>query len=292
MVRYRNVRAGIPKMRKRTAFRVRGAAGPNPQAFMRAVFVVATALVALAPPAEAVAEKSKTAKPAQVGYGDCMAVAKTDGKKGEALARGWLRATGGAAARHCLGTALMELRHYGDAALEFDLVARDMKSAPTADRVAVLTDAGHAWTAAGQAVRAIQSYTAALALDPKNADLMVDRAIARAVAEQFAPAADDLTRALALTPGRAEALLMRATAKRHLGENERALADLEQVLVLEPDNSQALLERGIVHQMMGADEAAREDWSRVVARDPNSAAAQMARRYLGDDTAAPSTPRK
>lgn len=90
--------------------------------------------------------------------------------------------------------------------------------------------------------QAIQHYSTAIQLDPKNPIYFSNRAMAYLKLGAYQQAEHDCSRALELDPCLVKALLRRGAARVALAEFVEAKADFERVLVLEPQNKQARVE--------------------------------------------------
>ena len=189
---------------------------------------------------------SAKAATAEQEYSACLAVARTNPDVAGDTARAWQQRGGGAPARHCEAYALFALGRFADAAALFQSLATELSAATPGLQRDALIQAGQAWLLAGDAPRAIKAASAALAIAPDDADLLTDRAIARASAGQYWEAIDDLNRALELTPDRADILAFRASAYRHVGSLELAAEDAVRAIEINPLHVEALLELGMV----------------------------------------------
>ena len=203
------------------------------------------------------------------------------------FAAGWT--DGGDGAAHCAALAEVAL---GNVQMGADHLASlaAASHAPAAARAAVYEQAAGAWLMAGQAQQAFDAGTAALALTPDDADLLVDRAVAAAALNRFDAALTDLTHALEIDPNRAEVLVLRAAAWRHLGQLGLAEEDVDRAIAIDPDNAEAMLERGILRQRHDDPAGAREDWERAIVLAPNSATADLAEQNLALLEAGPANP--
>ncbi|MFN0042535.1 MAG: tetratricopeptide repeat protein [Alphaproteobacteria bacterium] len=144
----------------------------------------------------------------------------------------------------------------------------------------LLARAGRAWLLAGQAARADDTQTRALATLPGDTALYIDRSFARRILGKSWDALDDLHRALDLDPGNAEALVFRAELYRALGQRDLALDDLERALAVNPSHPEALYRRGEIRKLAGDWVGARADWVHLIARAPQSPAAGNAQTAL------------
>jgi tetratricopeptide (TPR) repeat protein len=206
-----------------------------------------------------------------------MKLAKQNPGAAEKLAQSWHERGGAHPADHCAAVALVGLKQYKEAATRLEALAQAMTTAPPELRAGVLDQAGQAWGLAGDPVRAYAAAGAAVALLPKDPDLLTDRAEAAASAGYFDKAIDDLDHVLRMNPTRVEALIYRASANRALDRLDPALADVEKALVQVPDSVPALLERGNIRRLKGDAEGARQDWERVGQLAPGSQADMAAK---------------
>jgi tetratricopeptide (TPR) repeat protein len=134
-------------------------------------------------------------------YEQCLAMLPNDPRGAANFAESW--SDGGDGAAHCAALAEVAL---GNVQMGADHLARlaAASQAPAAARAAVYEQAAQAWLMAGRAAQAFDAGTAALALAPDDADLLVDRAVAAAALNRFNEALTDLTHALEIDPNRAE----------------------------------------------------------------------------------------
>jgi tetratricopeptide (TPR) repeat protein len=196
-------------------------------------------------------------------YEYCMKLAKVDAAAAQRLAREWGARGGAHPAEHCAAVALIEMGKYREGAGRLEALAGAMTSAPASLRADVLDQAGQAYLLAGDAARAYAAAGAALALQPADPELRIDRAEAAAAAGYFDRAVADLDIVLKADPQRVDALIYRASAYRALDRLNPALADIDAALARAPDSAPALLERGNIRRLMGDVDGARRDWQRV-----------------------------
>jgi tetratricopeptide (TPR) repeat protein len=242
--------------------------------------ILAAVLLALAPlvPGDARAQADDPELAAQ--YQACMDLAETNPDEALEQAETWVDLGGSDPARHCAAVALMRLGHYEAAGQELETLAASLEPAFAFLQIPVLIQAAQAWLAAGKVDRAYAVQTTALARQPNDIELLVDRAMTAASVGNFAAAIDDLNRALSHAPNRADILVLRASAHRFLDQPEAALADIEAALSLDPDNAEGLLERGNLRRQAGNDAGARDDWLRVTRVAPDTPAAEAAQANL------------
>lgn len=217
-------------------------------------------------------------------YDRCLARAQTDGMGALAEAAAWAKSGGGGAADHCAAIALVTLRRFSEAAQRLDTLARSPFATDAAMRTALFDQAGNAWLLSSRSDSAIASFSAALAIDPLDADLLADRARAFALKRNWAKAESDLTAALMVAPERADLLVLRGSARNAMGRRPDARADFDAALRIQPRNADALVERGVVRLQLGDSVGARADWQAAISTAPGSAAAQSAQQHLADTT--------
>ena len=210
-------------------------------------------------------------------YDRCMKLAKQNPAAAQKLALTWHERGGAHPADHCAAVALVGLKQYKEAATRLEALAQSMTTAPPGLRAEVLDQAGQAWGLAGDPVRAYAAAGAAVALQPNDPDLLVDRAEAAASAGYLDKAVADLDHVLKAEPGRVDALIYRASANRALDRLDPALADVERALWQAPNSVPALLERGNIRRLKGDGEGARQDWERVGQLAPGSQADMAAK---------------
>lgn len=210
-------------------------------------------------------------------YQACMELAETAPDEALEAAETWVDLGGSDPARHCAAVALMRLGHFEAAGQELETLAASLEADYAYLQIPLLIQAAQAWLAAGNVERAYAVQSTALARQPNDIELLVDRAMTAASVGDYADAVDDLGRALSHAPHRADILVLRASAYRFLDQREAAQADVEAALALDPTNPEGLLERGNLRRLAGNDAGARDDWltvTRVAPDTPAAAAAQ------------------
>ncbi|KAL8612487.1 hypothetical protein ACOMHN_053741 [Nucella lapillus] len=101
---------------------------------------------------------------------------------------------------------------------------------------------GNSHLSAGACDIAVECYTHGMDLDPSNALLPANRALALIKLEKYAAAEVDCSTAITLDPLYVKAYLRRAAARVGLQHLEQALEDYQRVLQLEPNNKHARAE--------------------------------------------------
>lgn len=213
-------------------------------------------------------------------YQDCLSLVRRNPEDGFSQAQLWQATGGGLPAQHCAALALVEMRHYGDAADRLEkLLPLAEKQAPHLT-VALLDQAANAWLLAEQPQRAKQLLDIALKAAPETSDLLIDRALALAALNDYAAAKRDLDLAIRIDPTREDALALRASARRQTGDMNGALEDAETALAIQPRLPEALLERGILRLNKGDKQGARRDLLEARLIAPDSPAAVSAGQYI------------
>lgn len=238
--------------------------------------IMTTALALLTGAAGSAAAQSDDVEHA-AQYQACMDLAETAPDEALEAAETWVDLGGSDPARHCAAVALMRLGHFDAAGQELEALAGSLEADYAYLQIPLLIQAAQAWLAAGEVDRAYAVQTTALAREPNNIELLIDRAMTAASVGGYADAVEDLGRALSHAPNRADILVLRASAYRFLDRREAALADAEAALALDPTNPEGLLERGNLRRLAGNDAGARDDWltvTRVAPDTPAAAAAQ------------------
>jgi len=190
----------------------------------------------------------------------------------------WSAAGGGGASLHCAALALVELKRYSEAAQALENAARI--TAGVAAKADLFDQAGNAWLLAGDPAKAENTLTTAIALAPKDEDILADRARARGTAKDWSGAFADLTAVIALDPDRADIYVLRASALHAEGKKPEARADIARALTIYPAYPEALVERGAMRLESGDAAGARADWQQAAREAPDSDAGQTARARL------------
>lgn len=218
------------------------------------------------------------AETASQRYESCLKTANLDPARALATATAWSKAKGGAPADHCAAIALVELKRYPEAAARLDALGRapDMGAL----RPQIFDQAGNAWMMAGDAEKAVASFSNALTLSANDADLYADLAQAQAMKKSFGEAEADLNEALRLQPRRPDLLILRASARDAQGKLKEARLDVDQALTLKPLAPEALVERGEIAKHAGDMAAAKRDFESVLKIAKSGESADTARLEL------------
>ncbi len=221
------------------------------------------AVALLAMPALANAEEAGT-------YAKCLVLVARAPDQAVAFAADWERRGGATPAQHCRALGLIAQGYPEDGALELERAASVLPATEATLAAELFGQAAQAWIKVDNFDRALLDQNQALALDPDNSGLLVDRALVLGLAEKYFEALDDLNRAHDLTPDDAGILAYRASAYRRLGEPGLAGDNIAQALEIAPDMPLALLERGHLRRLAGDIDGARRDWLAVALGAPES----------------------
>lgn len=203
-------------------------------------------------------------------YTECIILAGKDPDAAIARAQTWWQSGANQAARQCLGYALVQKEQYVQAGKIFEDLAADAKGEIAALKGELYGQAGQAYYLAGLQERAIEAFDRAIALRPGDADLLIDRAVARDEAGLFFEAIDDLNAAIEIQANRPEAWLYRAAAYRHIGSLDLALEDANRAVALSQRSPEALLERAHIKELRKDIAGARVDLQSLVKLAPKS----------------------
>jgi tetratricopeptide (TPR) repeat protein len=212
-------------------------------------------------------------------YEKCLGMLSDDPSGAYVFADAWIATGGGDGAVHCEALAEIALGNPEQGAAMLQKLAAGSSAAALA-RASIFGQAEEAWMMASQPDRAYDAATQALALNPDNADLLIERGTAAIAMGRFMDAIDDLNRALEIDPHREDALVLRGSAWRNEDKIEQAQADIDHAIDIDPDDPEALLERGILRQRKGDPAGAQADWERAITLDPDSVAADLAQQNL------------
>jgi regulator of sirC expression with transglutaminase-like and TPR domain len=103
----------------------------------------------------------------------------------------------------------------------------------------------------------------------------------------------DLNAALAINPKRADLLVLRASARHAQNRTADARADVEAALKLAPKNAEAMVERGSIRRDGGDWIGARQDFQAALALNPTAETEDTAKRNIAAlDAASKASPPK
>ena len=234
--------------------------------------------------------------PNEQRYAACVSLATSDPKAAEAEADRFRIAGGGAKARQCQGMAYAQEARWGDAATAFEAAAHDADATRDPLAARYWAQAGNAWLAAGDPVKAQTALTTAITAGTLDGfgrgEALLDRARAQVAAGRLASARGDIDAAQEAAPKDPLAWLLSATLARRMNDLARAQTDITQALKLAPDDASVQLEAGNIAALAGNADDARTAWQAAVKLAPGTAIADNARAALAqfDTPAAAATP--
>jgi tetratricopeptide (TPR) repeat protein len=204
-------------------------------------------------------------------YAQCLGLVEQSPDKAVEFAVQWERRGGGAPAQHCRALGLIGQGYPEDGALVLERAGSVLPPDQKKIAAELFGQAAQAWIKVDNLSRALHDQNQALALDPDNAQLLIDRALVLGLAGKYFEALDDLNRAHDLAPENADIYAYRAAAYRRLDEPALAEDNVEQALKASPELPLALLERGYLRRQKGDLAGARQDWLAVALKVPDSA---------------------
>lgn len=147
-------------------------------------------------------------------------------------------------------------------------------------RSALLYNIAQVHTAAGADERALEGYSAALALDPHYSEYYNDRGSAYLRLGQLERARADFEAAIALSPPYPEVWTNLGQCHRKRADLESAVAAFTRALDLDPDTAVARAARAACADKLGRSAQALADYDGVLERDPSHLAARANRAAL------------
>jgi tetratricopeptide (TPR) repeat protein len=213
-------------------------------------------------------------------YQTCVQAITKNAEDAFEMALAWRDMGGGQLAERCAAQALIALDEPGEAASRLDALARRSDAGALKDRSSLLTQSGNAWMLANQYENAEAAFSAALKLTPRDGEIWVDRARARAARQNWPEAERDLSNALTFDKTKPETYVLRAAARQAQNNIAGYRIDIQAALALDPNFPEALVERGSIKLAAGDKAGARADWIQVLARAPDSPAADVVRRRI------------
>jgi Flp pilus assembly protein TadD len=216
----------------------------------------------------------------QAQYQACMVLVERDPSGALDSAVEWEKQGGGDAARHCKALAMIRTGDVEGGALELERVAEQMPQLKAPLAAQLFAQAGQAWIRSGNPQRALYAQNQGLKLNPRDADLLVDRAMNYGSAGMYFEALDDLNAAIDLSPEDPSIYALRAAAYRQLENPDLAEDNVDQALRISPSFPPALLERGYLRRAKGDLVGARSDWLTVIQVMPGTDIAAEAQKNI------------
>jgi tetratricopeptide (TPR) repeat protein len=136
---------------------------------------------------------------------------------------------------------------------------------------------GLAYSLTGNTDKAIDDWTAAIQLSPKNAPAYYNRAIVNSRRRQYNLAIRDSTTAIQLNPKYANAYHNRGAYYYDTGDFDKAIADLSEAIRLDPNSVSTFDGRAQAYEGIGKFDDAIADYDRVIRFSPKNAEDYAAR---------------
>lgn len=133
-----------------------------------------------------------------------------------------------------------------------------------------------------QVVQMVQSYKAALAKNPDDLDANIGLGNLEFDSGQWGKAIEHYSRALSIDPRNADVRVDRAIAYHSTGKNDVAKAELVRVTKERPEHKNAWLNLGVVASQLGERATAVQAWQRYLELDPNGEHAATLRQEIED----------
>lgn len=212
----------------------------------------------------------------------CLALVRSNAQQAATEAQAWVTEGGAGrlSARRCLGLAFAAQEQWAAAATVYDQAAQEAEAASDPGRAGLRAQAGNAWLAAGEPLRALQALDAALTtqgLAPaQRGQALLDRARAQVALGRADRARADIDSALQLVPGDGFAWYLSAALARRANDLVRAASDIAHARQLSPDDPDILLLAGTIVGQAGNMNEAYTLYRRVVELAPDSEAGRQA----------------
>jgi predicted negative regulator of RcsB-dependent stress response len=222
--------------------------------------------------------------PAEQRFDRCVGLAKSDPRAAEDEAGQWQRDGGGFLSHQCLGIAYASQTRWTAAAAEFEAAARGAEVARDRRGANYWAQAGNAWLAGAEPLKARSALNAALATGTltglQRGEANLDRARAFVASGSLADARADLDRALVDAAADPLSWLLSATLARQMNDLPRAKKDIAEALKLAGDDASVQLEAGNIAAAGGDEAGAKAAWKSATTLKPESEAARNARNAL------------
>ena len=111
---------------------------------------------------------------------------------------------------------------------------------------------------------ALYNMDKAIKLEPKHADLFINRAFIKYNLDDYFGAMSDFDYAIGLEPNNVPAHFNRGLLRMEVSDNDKAIIDFSFVIDKEPDNYKALYNRAVIYQDLGKYDLAIADYNKVI----------------------------
>jgi tetratricopeptide (TPR) repeat protein len=241
------------------------------------LIALAAALQAASPPSSTTGPQSDADR-----LRACLALVRSNPQQATTEAQAWVTETGAGrlSARRCLGLAFAAQEQWEAAATVYDQAAQEAEATSDPGRAGYRAQAGNAWLAAGEPLRALQALDAALTTaglgQAQRGQALLDRARAQVALGRADRARADIDSALQLIPNDGFAWYLSAALARRANEPVRAASDIAHARQLSPDDPDILLLAGTIVGQAGNMNEAYTLYRRVVELAPDSDAGRQA----------------
>jgi len=222
--------------------------------------------------------------PAEQRFDRCVDLAENDPRAAEVEAGQWQRDGGGFLSHQCLGIAYASQTRWTAAGAEFETAARGAEVVRDKRAANYWAQAGNAWLAGGEPMKARSALNAALAAGTleglQRGEAHLDRARAFVAGGDLGDARADIDRSLTEAPADPLAWLLSATLARRTGDLPRAKKDIAEAVKLAGDDPSVQLEAGNIAAASGDEAGAKAAWNDAARLRPDSEAARHARNAL------------
>ncbi|PHR62325.1 MAG: hypothetical protein COA47_04460 [Robiginitomaculum sp.] len=177
-------------------------------------------------------------------YDACMNEARQQPTNGYETALAWQAEGGGAAARHCIASALLGMGDLHRAADRLENLGHAPDIYDDALRAKIFGQAAEVYLQLNRASDALASIEYALGFQPQNSNFQIDRARSLAALGKTNDAINQLDVVLQKRPDQVLALTLRATSLIELQQLAKAKIDVDRAMTLKPNDIDVLLLRG------------------------------------------------
>lgn len=146
-------------------------------------------------------------------------------------------------------------------------------------RARVYMRRGTVYQSKGNDAKAIEDYSAALKLDPKDRNALLQRASCHQALGSYSDALADYATMLKNNPSDREALMARAQCFVEVDSDDKAIADYTTIVDRAPQDGAALAARAEIHFNRSELDSAIEDETKITRQHPNAANAWRRRGY-------------
>ncbi|MEG3182331.1 hypothetical protein [Sphingomonas sp. LT1P40] len=203
---------------------------------------------------------------------DCVELGIGDPVRGIAEAERWKLAGGRFLAQQCLGMAYASQRRWISAATAFETAAREAEVARDVRGSKYWAQAGNAWLAAADPVKARAALDAALATGALTGlelgEAHLDRARALVAAGDLGGARADLDQAVLKAATDPMTWLLSATLARKTGDLPLAQRHIREALTRAADDASVQLEAGNIFALARDEPAAKTAWEKAAQLAP------------------------